>query len=239
MNAIVRQDELPGMPEPSSILAVISRAAADPNIDVTKMERLLEMHEKIVARNAVEAYNAAFAVMQPELPVIDERGTIKVNNEIRSTFATFEDINDVVKPIITRYGFGISFRAVTKDAKATVTAILMHKAGHREETAMELSADTSGGKNGVQALGSSISYAKRYTMCALLNITTRGQDDDGRKGGSPPTLTDKQVGDLKAVITEVGADQSKLLKLWRVNSLNEILQANYQTVLELVEKKRR
>ena len=38
--------------------------------------------------------------------------------------------------------------------------------------------DTSGSKNGVQAVGSTVSYGKRYAICALLNIST-GDDTDG------------------------------------------------------------
>ena len=48
---------------------------------------------------------------------------------------------------------------------------------------MKLPADTSGSKNVVQAIGSSVSYGKRYTMQALLNITSGGEDDDGHSGG--------------------------------------------------------
>ncbi|WP_409524602.1 ERF family protein [Pseudomonas sp.] len=44
---------------------------------------------------------------------------------------------------------------------------------------MLLPLDTSGSKNAVQAVGSSTSYGKRYVMSALLNLTTRGEDDDG------------------------------------------------------------
>lgn len=50
---------------------------------------------------------------------------------------------------------------------------------------MLLPADVSGNKNAVQAFGSSTSYGKRYVLCALLNITTRGQDDNGH-GAAPP-----------------------------------------------------
>jgi hypothetical protein len=48
---------------------------------------------------------------------------------------------------------------------------------------MELPVDTSGSKNPVQAVGSSTAYGKRYVMEALLNLTSRGVDDDGKRGG--------------------------------------------------------
>ncbi|MEZ1441487.1 ERF family protein, partial [Pseudomonas shirazica] len=75
---------------------------------------------------------------------------------------TFEDINDIVKPIMQRFGFAVSFRVETVQTGVSVTGILMHCAGHREQTTMLVPIDTSGSKNAVQSLGSSVSYGKRY-----------------------------------------------------------------------------
>jgi len=61
----------------------------------------------------------------------------------------------------------------------TVTATLSHSTGHDVTTSMSGGADTSGSKNAIQALGSSVSYLKRYTASALLNLTSHGSDDDG------------------------------------------------------------
>ena len=37
----------------------------------------------------------------------------------------------------------------------------------------------------MQAIGSSVSYGKRYALCMLLNIATGGEDDDGQKAVPP------------------------------------------------------
>ncbi|MNO71030.1 ERF superfamily protein [compost metagenome] len=85
----------------------------------------------------------------------------------------------------------------------SVTGILMHRAGHREQTTMLLPLDTSGSKNAVQALGSSVSYGKRYVLCALLNITTRGEDDDGNAAVPPKKLvTPAQAQQLNALLAQ-------------------------------------
>lgn len=65
---------------------------------------------------------------------------------------------------------------------------------------MLLPADTSGSKNAVQAFGSSTSYGKRYVLCALLNITTRGQDDNGQTAAPVKLVTPFQAGQLKQLI---------------------------------------
>ena len=167
----------------NAIISVIERAATNPEVDIDKMERLLAMHERITERDARSAFSTAMAEMQGELPTISEKGEIKVQNQVRSKYARFEDINEAVRPILKKHGFAVSFRTKTDDQHISVTGILSHRQGHSEETTMQLPADMSGAKNTVQQVGSSVSYGKRYVLQALLNITTSGEDDDGRAAG--------------------------------------------------------
>jgi hypothetical protein len=148
--------------ESTAIIQVIERAALNPDVDIDKMERLLQMQERVMDRQAMMAYSASMAAMQTELPSIEERG--QTNN---GCYATLEDIVDTLRPIMQKHGFAVSFRIQTKERGIEVTGVLMHKDGHREETSMLLPADISGNKNAVQAFGSSTSYGKRYVLCAL------------------------------------------------------------------------
>lgn len=162
--------------ESAAIIQVIERAAMNPNVDIDKMERLLQMQERIMERNAKAAYSADFAQMQPHLPEVPEHG--KGHGGI--TYALWEDVNDLIKPVLSQFGFGISFKTGRNGPAIVVTAILTHRDGHSEQTTMELPVDTSGSKNAVQAIGSSTSYGKRYAASALLNLTSRKEDDDGK-----------------------------------------------------------
>lgn len=184
----------------TSLLAVISRAAADPSCDIDKMERLMAMHERMQARDAEAEFNTSMAAMQSDIPSIAERGAITVNGQVRSNYATFEDINDVIKPIMQSHGFAITFKVENVPGGMNVTGILMHRAGHRESTSMFIPLDTSGSKNAVQAVGSSTSYGKRYVMTALLNLTTRGEDDDGHAAVPTANVTAVQASAITALL---------------------------------------
>lgn len=240
----------------AAIIQVIERAAMNPAVDIDKMERLLQMQERIMEREAKAAFDEAFAAMQPELPIIEEHGGIKDRSDkVQSTYALWEDINEAIKPVLAKYGFGISFRTGAKDGKILVTGVLAHRLGHREETSMELPSDTSGSKNAVQAVGSSTSYGKRYTAQALLNLTSRGEDDDGKAGGGKAQESSAQlkkdgawqkiVDDLANVMIDIQTmgdfmsvkqdftDRAVALKFppaWK-NALNNEL-ANYEARLE-------
>lgn len=162
-------------------VALFERLARDPSVDVEKLERLIAMQERILDRNATGAFNAAFSEMQSAIPEISEKGQIR-NKEggVQSKYATNEDIQKVLRPILQAFGFSLSFRTEWPDKKTIkVIGILTHREGHARESEFLSDADTSGNKNSVQALGSAISYGRRYTTLDLLNITSRGQDDDG------------------------------------------------------------
>jgi hypothetical protein len=231
---MIQEKSLAPKDESSAILQVIERAAANPSVDIDKMERLLQMQERVMDRNANMAFNSSFAQMQTEMPVITERGEIAVGGQVRSKYAKFEDINEVVKPIMERYGFSINFKTSTEGNQIRVVGVLMHSMGHREEGSMLLPADTSGSKNSVQALGSSISYGKRYVMNSLLNITSRGEDNNG----AGAKITEDQVANIESLLDETKADRPKFLKYMAVEKISDISEASYKNAIAALERKR-
>jgi hypothetical protein len=186
-------DQLPVAPaasESAAILSVIERMAMNADIDPDRIERFIALKERMDKEAARKAFASALAECQSEIPAIEERGQIKYGKknadgeDTGPTYALWEDINETIRPILQRHGFALSFRTgQTPEGKISVTGILSHREGHYEDTTMVLMHDSSGAKNAVQAMGSSISYGKRYTAAALLNITSRGEDDDGVAGG--------------------------------------------------------
>lgn len=175
MNQIVQENRMPAVSaENTALLTMIERVCVDPNADIAKLEKMLDMQERIMDRNAKQAFSADFATMQIDLPRIAENGV----GHNKAKYALLEDINDAVRPVLHKYGFGVSFSIDQQQSQVTVKAKLSHRLGHYEETCLSLPLDTSGSKNAVQAAGSTISYGKRYAICALLNIST-GDDTDG------------------------------------------------------------
>lgn len=170
-------------PEPSQALAPVvllfERLAGNKEIDVAKLERLIAMQEHILAHEAKAAFNRAFASMQAEIPSVLESSS---GDHGKWTYAPLEAIQEIVRPILVKHGFGLSFRTEWPD-KGTikVIGILTHRDGHERTSEFLADADTSGSKNAIQARGSAVSYGHRYTTKDLLNITTKGADDDGKR----------------------------------------------------------
>jgi hypothetical protein len=103
--------------ESAAVISMIERLAGDPNVDIARIEKLIELRERMEARAARMAYDKAFAVMQADLPTIDETGK---NTHTDKTYATFDDIVRVIRPVLARFGFSLRFRVLQKDSKVIV-----------------------------------------------------------------------------------------------------------------------
>jgi hypothetical protein len=249
---VERQDHAPANVEqhPASdsaaLIAVISRAASDPNVDIDKMERLMAMHERMQARAARVQYDEAFAAMQPNLPEIDKRGKIIIRDKndaekiIQSTpYALWEDTNKVIKPILAEYGFALSFRITQTEAKITTTAVLSHSGGHREETSFAASIDNTGSKNNVQGWGSSFSYGKRYSGTAILNITTKGEDDDGKATGSIiGSISDEQRVELEGMLKDAKVPVKDFCDYAKIETLADLPAAKFDVAKQRIQNRK-
>lgn len=229
--------------ETAAILSLIERAARDPNVDVDKMERLFAMQQQSAERRAKVAFDTAFATMQAELPEIDKRGKIVIKEKgtekvIQSTpYALWDDTNRLIKPILTEHGFALSFRIAQTPERITTTAVLSHCEGHREETGFSAPIDSTGSKNNVQGWGSSMAYGKRYAATALLNITTRGEDDDGKAAGADPTINDDQAIEIRDLIEATGTDEAAFCKYLGTEKLSALPAKDFDRAMMALKKK--
>lgn len=188
---VVVEKQLPAVAEPTAdMFQVIARAAADPSVDVAKLERLLALRDRELARVAEAEFHTAMRACQSEIPMI---GKDRENAFTHTWYATLERVNDRVVPIYTRHGFNLSFG--TTDSKiegcVRVTCHVSHIGGHSRDYEVNLPLDGAGAKGGnnktgVQAFGSTVSYGRRYLTLMIFNVTLCGEDTDGRLPGERP-----------------------------------------------------
>lgn len=182
-----------------NLLQQVIAAAKDPQIDAAKMETLARLVNSQQDREREIEFNQSKNAAIMEMPVITKEGRIIIPaNREKGTperqqgrFAKWEDIDRVIRPILERHGLALSFDTAERQGGGlTVTPILSHTNGYTQRGGgFPVPAEKSGAKNDAQAMGSSLSYGKRYSGCAMLNIVTEGVDDDGNYGrGSSVTL---------------------------------------------------
>lgn len=214
----------------ATILAMIDRVVAMPDVPIQKIEQMFALYQKVEADRARRAYDDAFAGMQTDIPVVERKG--KAHNGM---YGRWEDIVERVAPVLSKHGFAISFRVNTLDKALQVTCILSHRDGHREDTSYTLPLDTSGNKTPIQSVGSTTSYAKRYLACAMLNIATRGEDNNG--DATDGTITDEQQETLKALLEQANGHPGKFLEFAKSPSFAEIKARDFDRLVKTLKQK--
>lgn len=210
----------------TNFLELIARAASDPNVDVAKMERLLEMQFKLLGRAAEASFNQAIARLQPKIPRITKNGGIVLKDGSVIAYAKYDDICDVVLPLLAEEGLTVSYSSDLVETpngnKLKITATFRHIEGHHDSGSVFLpTIDDTGAKNAVQGAGSIYSYGKRYALCQYLNIVTEGDDDDGMQGLLKP-ISEKQQHEIYDLIADSKCDEGAFLKFMGVDSVKEI-----------------
>lgn len=170
----------------AALMGAVARAAADPSVDVEKMERLFAMHERMATRQAEQDYADAMTQAQRAMPTI---GKDRHNTQTNSWYSTLDKINQQIAPIYTAHGFSLSFD--TQDSTLTdhvrVVCRVLHKGGCTKEYHYDTPLDSAGiagkvNKTPTHARGSAITYGRRYLTLMIFNLAT-GEDDDGNAAG--------------------------------------------------------
>lgn len=221
------------------ILNVIARAASDPNTDVDKLERLLAMQERVLARAAEQAFNAALLAAQDEIrPIYRNRK----NQSTNSTYADLEAVADAIDPIFRSHGFSSSFG--TADCPLPghyrVTCRLSHTGGHSRDYPADVPADTLGvkgtaNKTATHGFGSALSYGRRYLKLLIADVPTT--DDDGYAAGNGDPVNKEQVTTLNGLADAVGADKQKLCGYLKVPDLPHLPALRYTEAVNLLTQK--
>jgi hypothetical protein len=95
------------------------------------------------------------------------------NHFFKSKYADLSELIEVSKDVLTSNGLAVIQSPGASGQAVTVTTRIIHSSGQWIEDAIALQAI----KTDPQAIGSAITYARRYQLAALLNIAQ--EDDDG------------------------------------------------------------
>lgn len=240
--AMFQESELPQVQQPDPILSMIERVCSNPDFDVSKMEKLIALRDADRNAAAKQTFFESFALMQPELPIIPKSKKVKYENlkgdVTEYNFADLAQIDKCLKPVLKEYGFGYTHSASkTDNGQTKIVTTLFHSQGHTISTEREAAADTSGGKNNIQGVGSTSSYLKRYNILDLLGISTEDEDNDAKDASE--FITREQVKWINDMINKTHADTKALLKAYGAESVPDILASQFKEVEAKLKAKKR
>jgi len=152
--------------------------AVQQKANVDQLTKLLELHERWQAGQACQAFHAAMAKLKQRPPKI-LKNKHSILDGMEYDHATLDHVTEAITESLS--AVGITHRwIVSQFNEIAVTCVLTHEMGHREETTLSALPDTSGSKNSIQAIGSTVTYLERYTLLAATGMAPAGTDNDGR-----------------------------------------------------------
>ena len=197
------------VPTNTAMMSFIDRAVRDPTFSVDKMERLLTLQQDLMKESARHDFNVAMSAVQAELQTVTRD---RDNPHTRSRYATMQALDASARPIYTQHGFSVRFgtAAAPWEGWVRVTCELSHIGGYSEQHHLDGPLDVTGSqgksnKTGIQAIGSTVSYLRRYLLMLVLNLVTADEaDDDGE--ASRTTARDRQAERAYGTREEINRD---------------------------------
>jgi len=218
------------------------QTALERGTDMDQLEKLMALQERWEANEAKKAYVVAMNAFKKNPPEIFKDRHVSYTTDKGTTEYTHASLANIVKTIgqaLAKHGLSHRWDMNTADGGIiTVTCVITHKLGHSESVPMEAGADQSGGKNNIQAKGSTITYLQRYTLLAATGLATADMDDDGQTAEPVEYITEHQEAELRALLEEVGADYGKFCQYCKVTALKDIQAKNYKKAVSALEAKR-
>jgi len=199
---------------PDNLLAM----AIEKGADIDQLTKLMDLKERYDSANAKRSFYEAMADFQSKVPSIRKTSNVSYKNT-NYNFAPLGSIAEQIRQSMRECGLSYRFEQSHLDG-IEITCIVTHLEGHSEQASMKASADTTGSKNSIQAIGSTVSYLQRYTLISVLGLTTADEDIDAQ---TPEEISIND--EIKQIIKAESLEE--LIKIWTV--LNE----NFKGMKEL------
>jgi hypothetical protein len=222
---------VPALREALTPMHMLDRAVSS-NAGIDVIEKMMGLQERWEKNQARKSFDAAIAAAKVEIPAVVRNK----EGHNKKRYADFSAIAKAVDPILGKHGLSYRFRT-TQDERIHVTCVLSHKDGHSEETSLAERPDTSGNKNTIQALGSTLTYLQRYSLVQMLGIAV-ADDDDGATLSESDKISQAQTAELVDLADDVGADKEKFCKYLKIAALADIPAKDFDHARRLLEAKR-
>lgn len=227
------------MRSPIEMASSLLEQKADPKF----IGEMLDLQIKHERNEAMKAYHVAMAEFKKEpIKILKDKKVgykDKQGNFVGYSHASLGNVTDTINSKLSKHGFSTSWKQSQADGSITVSCTVTHSMGHSESTSLTAPPDTSGKKNSIQAIGSTVSYLNRYTLLAITGQATYDQDDDGVYSGNPNTkqksdkivISKDELDDLKMKMQEKNVSEDTIIRTFNKKNLWSLTYGDYKTAI--------
>lgn len=216
-------------------MAIIQAAAAS-GVDPDKLKPYFDLQERWEKNRAAEAFGHAITRFQSLCPVVHKAKSAKSSGNFQGyTYASYDDVMRAAQPALIQCGLAVSFSTEQVEKQLKVTVRIRHGIHYEDHSLTVPVPDMR--VNDTQKYGGALSYAKRYALCAALNIVTSDEDNDAE--GLREVITQEQYALLDELITETQSDRKKFLDWLGVDALGNVSRGDFDKAYQALQRKRK
>lgn len=224
------------LPAPSMPLISLLEKVIGSGLPVEQFERALAVVERLHESRAREAFSAALAICQSEMPAVAK--TLK-NNQTGTMYAPLDAVIQAASPVWTRNGFAVSFSQAKpwKEGWVHFLMVVTHRDGFIDRREAEYPPDGEGPKGGrtmnpVQGVVSTGSYCQRDMLRLYFNIPLGGADLDGNNGDH--LLLPEELHWIECMVKGIGEDPAAFCG-WLEEGQTELAQIKFSNYAKAVD----
>jgi len=201
--ALAKPEDVPADP----ILGLMERFASNPNLSPEAAKALMEIYVKgqrdMQEMQDERAFAEAMADFKKNPPRIVKNRTGKMQGIAKGSgreyafdysYADLAAYCEEAMPLMAQRGITWSYEHTEENGRIKMRCLLRYGLYERPGQPLSSPLDTSGAKNDLQSIGSTLSYLEKYTFCAATGLVAAMPDTDGKTpaetdaGMSPETL---------------------------------------------------
>ncbi len=222
------------------MLSIIESAVLAKDVDVEKLEKMLQLKRTYDAEKARTSYFSAMCSFQNEMPAVKQ-----MQAGYGYDYAPLCDVTKVANPFLFKNSLSYRFEQKKEGEDVTIICVITHKDGHSECTSMTsellsspVSKSGAESMNALQRLGATVTYLKRYTLCSILGITTADKDVDGRVTVPECSISIEQLDELEELIKPFADQRERFLDMLSIETLADLPVVRFDQAKRSLIKKR-
>ncbi len=237
-----QQDDLP-VSQNTNVVSVenLLQTAIEKGMDADALTKLVDLHERMLNKQAEMEFNQAMQSFQSECPPIKRSTQGKFGS-----YAPLDVIAKTIAPLLKKCGLSYKWESNVKNDEHAVLitsmCIIKHTQGHSDCSVFTAPVDNriepGKGANQMQRYAAAETYANRRSLVSALGLATTDQDIDA--DNIDQLFIDKnQIADLEVLLDEVKANKSNFLKWCKVDALEHLSVSKYKQAVKALEDKRK
>lgn len=211
--------------------------AAAKDVDVEKLEKLMDLQERWEERQAKKEYLVALAAFSEDTPVVTKD---KKNAQFDSMYASLENTTNTLARHLAIHGLKHRW-VIDQTADISVTCVLSHVGGYSDTATMIGPPDISGKKNAIQQIKSTITYLKLATLESVTGTASAAGsfNDDGNSATAVVIISPEDAASLRDELATLDGDEKYFCDFFRISCLEEMLEKDLTKAKNVIKEQKR